>query len=200
MKTINLKLYTFDELDESAKNKVIESWRENDEYFWNNENNESLKEFCELFNIKISDYDYGYRKYINASFNLDSEILELSGIRAAKWLYNNFKKSLFKPKTYYGKNYAKKRNSKIFIDSDCILTGYYIDNYLVAPIHEFINKPNNSSIENVLNDCLESWLSACKKDYDYWLSRESIIEDMNCNEYMFLENGKLATNLELMAA
>ena len=76
MKTINLKLYSFNELSKSAQDKIINSWRDNDNYFWNHENYNSLKSFCELFDIKIKDYEYGYRNYINASFNLDSNILE----------------------------------------------------------------------------------------------------------------------------
>jgi hypothetical protein len=200
MKSIKLELFSFNELSEKAKEKIINSWRDNDEYFWGSENADSLNAFCDIFQIKINNYDYGYQNYINVSFNLESEVLDFCHFKAATWLSNNYLNKLRRPKTYYGKGYGKKRNSKIFYDYDCTLTGYYIDNSLIMPLLDFINKPDNRSVENVLNDCLNSWLSACKEDYEHWLSSESIIEDIEANDYMFLINGELATKYEAMAA
>jgi hypothetical protein len=193
MKTVKLNLYSFDELNESAQEKVIATWRDNDEYFWGSENSESLEAFCKIFAIKIKDYDYGYRNYINSRFNLDLDILEFKNTLAYKYLWNNYKSDIFKSKYYY-KN-GKKRLSNIQLNDDCVLTGYYIDNEILAPIYDFLKKPDNSSIENLLNDCLNNWLSACRKDYEYWLSAESIREDIACNDYLFLANGQLASSV-----
>lgn len=192
MKTVNLNLYQFDELSEKAQEKVINSWRENDEYFWGDENAESLNAFCKIFAIKIKGYDYGYQNYISASFNLDYEIMELSGLKLHKYLVNNYLNDIYKPK-YYFKN-SKKRLSKIQKHNDCVLTGYYIDNEIMAALYDFIKKPDNSTLESLLNDCLNNWLIACRKDYEYWISAESIREDILSNDYLFLANGELASS------
>lgn len=193
MKTVNLNLYSFDELSESAQEKVISTWRDNDEYFWGSENSESLKAFCKIFAIKIKDYDYGYRNYINSSFNLSLDKLEFKNVLAYKYLWNNYKSDIFKPKYYY-KN-GKKRLSKIQLNNDFVLTGYYIDNEILAPIYDFLKKPDNSSIEDLLNDCLNNWLSACRKDYEYWNSAECIREEIKDNDYLFLTNGQLSSSV-----
>lgn len=192
MKNISITLYSFNELSDNAKENIISTWRYNDEYFWSKENDESLKEFCNLFNINVTGYDYGYHNYINAKFNLDDNILELSSQRLATYIWNNYKNALYKGK-YYSK-YSKSRNSKIQLSpNDCSLTGYYIDQALIDPIIEFMSKPDGRSFERLLNDCLDNWLLMCKRDYDYWLSSESIIEDIEFNDYLFLANGNLAS-------
>lgn len=193
MKTVNLNLYSFDELNENAQEKVISTWRDKDDYFWGSGNSESLKAFCKIFNIKIKDYDYGYHNYVNSNFNLDLDILKFKNTLAYKYLWNNYKSDIFKPKYYY-KN-GKKRLSKIQLTNDCVLTGYYIDNEILAPIYAFLEKPDNSTIESLLTDCLNNWLSACRKDYEYWASAESIREDILCNDYLFLANGQLASSV-----
>jgi hypothetical protein len=193
MKTVNLNLYSFDELSENAQEKVISTWRDNDLYFWDSENTNSLNAFCKIFDIKIKDYEYGYRNYINSSFNLSLDILEFKNVLAYKYLWNNYKSDVFKPKYYY-KN-GKKRLSKIQLNNDCVLTGYYIDNEILAPIYDFLEKPDNSSIEDLLNDCLNNWLSACRKDYEYWNSAECIREEIKDNDYLFLANGQLSSSV-----
>lgn len=198
MKTISINLYTFDELPESVQDKIIYNWRTDDEYFWSGENYDSLKAFCDIFRINIINYEYGYQNYINASTSLDDDILELSGIKLAKHLWNNYKNYLFKPKYYYRN--GKMRNSKIQFDNDCILTGYYIDNEILGPIYDFLDKPDNRNFDELLEDCTQSWLSACRKDYDYWMSRECIIDDIKSNDYLFTANGELESSIYQEAA
>lgn len=193
MKTVNLNLYSFDELSENAQEKVISTWRDNDQYFWDSENTDSLNAFCKIFDIKIKDYEYGYRNYINSSFNLSLDILEFKNVVAYKYLWSNYKSDIFKPKQYY-KN-GKKRLSKIQLNNDFVLTGYYIDNEILAPIYDFLKKPDNSSIEDLLNDCLNNWLSAGRKDYEYWNSEECIREEIKDNDYLFLANGQLSSSV-----
>lgn len=198
MKTIKINVYSFNELPADIQDKIILNWRNDEQYFWADENSDSLSAFAEMFRIKINNYDYGYRNYINAAFDLDSDLLELSGLQLSKFLWNNYKKRLFKPKYYY--HNGKRRDSRILLHNDCVLTGYYMDNALLDPIYQFMNKPYNINFEDLLNNCLNEWLDYCRKDYEYWISRESIIEDINSNDYLFLENGEISTKLELMAA
>jgi hypothetical protein len=198
MKTINLKLFSFNELPENIQDRIVQNWRNDDQYCWSDDNADSLNAFCDIFRIKIKDYDYGYRNYINANYYIDDDILNLSGIRLATYLWNNYKKHLFKGR-YYSKR-GKHRYSKIQIESDCVLTGFYLDNALIYPIIDFMNKPTQLDFSQLLQESLESWLDCCRKDYEYWLSKECIVDDILANEHLFLCNGELASELESMAA
>jgi len=42
-----------------------------------------------------------------------------------------------------------------------------------------------------MHDCLHNWLFGCRDDYEYQLSDESIIENIQANEYEFDEDGNL---------
>lgn len=58
MKTINV--YQFNELSEEAKEKAVQQYRSSGfEYAWQDESRDSLKAFCDLFNVKVTDYSIG---------------------------------------------------------------------------------------------------------------------------------------------
>jgi hypothetical protein len=187
--TKHVNVYSFNELSDDIKQEVINNWRVNDEYFWDSENAGSLNAFCDIFNIKVKEYEYGYHNYINVSFNLDDDIMELSFLKLHKHLINNYYRDIFKPKYYY-KN-SKKRLSKIQLKNDCVLTGYCADNSILQPMYDFLKKPYNTDFERLLNDCLNNWLNSCRHDYDFWNSAECIIDEIESNDYQFLGNGNI---------
>ena len=179
MRTIEIKVYTFSELSETSKQKAIEDHRPT-ENAWAGVNVNSLKEFEKLFNSP--DYD-------------------IQGQRLATWFWNNYKSELYKPKQYWicngtpncvGAN-AKYRNSKIFVsETQCPLTGYYMDSEILAPIYEFIRKPaKGTTFENLMHECRQAWEIACMKDFDFQCEDEQVIETIEANEYEFTEEGKL---------
>lgn len=58
MKTINV--YQFAELSEAAKEKAVQQYRSSGfDYAWQDESRDSLKAFCNLFNVKVIDYSIG---------------------------------------------------------------------------------------------------------------------------------------------
>lgn len=85
------------------------------------------------------------------------------------------------------------RVSRIFFETpDCPFTGFYMDDVLLQPIHDFIKKPlkyKHWTMEDLLQDCLNSWLIACDEDYEYCQSREYAIDCIQVNEYEFYVNG-----------
>jgi len=212
------KVYTFAELSDDAKENVFNEFRESiDDYFWHNDNAETLKAFEDIFPIKHSDYRYGCQNYINSSieesaidYYYSTEILEFTGIRLYKYIVNNYSEYLFKPaykKSFDGhKKHKRIRNkiadhtkkkycsyySGISFDDSCVLTGYCIDDDILKPIYDFLKKPDKTStLEDILKDCLEEWLSACNRDYEYQFSEEAIIETIDANDYEFTEDGKI---------
>lgn len=61
MRTIEKTIYTFDELDNRAKERAREWWRRGAEYPWWAEVVDSLKSFCGEFGVSVLDYSLGGR-------------------------------------------------------------------------------------------------------------------------------------------
>jgi len=173
MRTITTTLYKYDELPtDEAKQKAIDWYRgcEESDPTWHREWCNSLNAFVELFNL---DCDTRYeRLYFNYG-RIDDNILELKGLRLWKYLHN--------------RDYVKR------IAKDCPFTGYCGDESILDPLRAFIKAPNkNTTLEELLRDCLSSFETAWEKDREYLTSDESIIEHIQINEYEFTENGSIA--------
>lgn len=190
MKTIEINLYSFDELSEAAKQNAIEQCRPMDN-FWQSENQYSLESFANIFPVRIN----------RNGLSFVGENAELSGWKLAKHLWNNYRKDIYKAKQYWicnghkncvGQN-AKKRESKIFLDEfGCNLTGYYMDNQILSPVFEFMRKPNEkTTFENLMDECYNAWEKGCEEDWEFQNSDEQIIENIKANEYTFEEDGTL---------
>ena len=59
MRTEQINIYTFDELNDSAKDKAREWYRQNLDYPWGDESMNSIKVFCDEFGVRIKDYSIG---------------------------------------------------------------------------------------------------------------------------------------------
>lgn len=196
--TTTRTLYTFDELSDEAKERAYQNW--SPEYFWHDDNVKSLNAFCDALNIRLQSYSYGDRgSHVSADFNIDTNAEELTGLRLRTWIINNIFPNITKGK-YYGKlsgTYPNmkhvKRYSRIQRDYDFALTGYCMDETLTRPLFEFVDKPTNgTTLEDILEDCLESWRIAAEKDFEYSQSFEAFAEHAEANEYEYTEEGDRA--------
>ncbi|MFA5276493.1 MAG: hypothetical protein WC417_06355 [Candidatus Omnitrophota bacterium] len=201
MEIIEKTYYKFDELSDEAKEKALNKFREwaaNDPA-WQEENRETLNAFESVFPVKILNWEYGDRNFINFRMQAEDEIRELSGWRLAAYLWNNYGRKLFKGKYYTkpfridenGKPHHKFRHSKIILEHDCALTGFYMDNEIFNEIYKYMSKLDNRDFEQLLSDCLYNWVHACRKDLEWQCSDKVIMEDIKNNDYEFDENGKL---------
>jgi len=189
MKTVEIALYDFDELSEKVQQKVIERFREgNQDFFWQEEWEKGLEVFCNIFNIKIHSWAISYRKHINFGIDYDDDIQQLCGVRAVSWFWNNGYQKCMKGKCFWKGN--KLRKSKILLEiGDCPLTGFCGDYDILKPLVDFMKKPNSSTVYEVLESCLESWLNGIEADYESTLEDEYIIERLS--EYEFTEKGEI---------
>lgn len=198
MKTITktYEVYSYDELDESAKETALAEFY-SDEYFWGDDNKSVLDRFEEIFPIEVKNWEYGdCGAFVSFEFSYNySEVKELTGIRLLKYLVNNYYHALFTAKyiSKYTNNHKHiSRHSKCQVDNCCVLTGYYIDHAILDPIYKFLKNPDkNTTFYDLMNYCLQSWVSACQVDYEYQYSREGIEQTIEANEYLFTSNGKL---------
>ena len=211
VKVLKINLYSFDQLSDGAKQTAIENYRnERSDYFWQDENRNSIKKFAELFNITLKEYFYGDRgEGVSFVSSYSGEVEELTGVRLATWLYNNIGNNIFKPKYYnVDLNKTVKHNrvkcvyfkstgntfvgyySAITKQTSCPLTGYCMDDDILQPIYEFLKKPNNNTnLLDLLESCFDAWVKAGNADIDYQNSDEFIIEEITNNELLFTLEG-----------
>ncbi len=194
MRNVRTKVFKFSELDEKAKQKAINQHRDviAECDFWEGENQDCLKEFCKVFPAKITRDGLRY-----------AGECELTGVRLATHIWNNYRSQIYKPKYYsicnghkncVGIN-SKHRYSKIQLDEHgCPLTGFYLDNEILSPIFDFMRKPDNSDFSDLINQCYSAWEKAIEADREFQLSDEMVIEGIEANEYEFLKDGSLYHN------
>ena len=202
MRTIETKVYQYEELSEQAKENARNSLRDRlsenridaEAYDYRN----TLKKIEEIFGIKVRDWSVnGYSPtYFRFYFvNLDEDI-ENEPKFLLRYLNRFVIPCIDCRKTYYAKNYYenhKKRKSRIlsYPKYDFCITGAWTDcavDDALNNIKESImqGKSAREFVRNMLNNFFERW----NKDYEYAYSDESIEDEIVNNEYEFLENGK----------
>ena len=202
MRTIETKVYQYDELSEQAKENARNSLRdklsenridaEADDY------RNTLKRIEEIFGIKVRDWSVnGYSPtYFRFDFvNLDEDI-ENEPKFLLRYLNRDVLPCIDCRETYYAKNYYenhKKRKSRISYPNkyDFCITGAWTD----IAVDDALNNIKESimqgkSAREFVSDMLDNFFKQWNKDYEYACSDESIEEEIVANEYEFLENGK----------
>ena len=181
MKTKTITIYTINELSENAQENAHNNWLRDDHYPWETENRQSLEAFADVFPIKVKSWEYGGYSCpsINWTFTGDDTLSEMKGIRLWKYLKNNYTERKFK----YGNN---------LLGGDYPFTGYCMDEDLIDPIRSFMNKPDKTaSFNDLMGDCLNSWLSACNSDAEYNHSFPAFKEISEANEWEYDETGEI---------
>jgi hypothetical protein len=207
MRTETISIYSFSELSEDAKQNAIEKFRNkySDSSVYFDEITETAKKVADLFNLKFG------REYTDIRYShIDETILELSGIRLYKYIFNNYGYALFKPayiktidRPVYWKQFICKvrkgkdgeythihsRNKKT---DSCTLTGVCYDEYILSPVYNFLAKPSkNTTFEGLIKD-IEHEIGKCYRDVEEWTnSDEFIIETIEANNYEFTEDGEM---------
>ena len=202
MRTIETKVYQYEELSEQAKENARNSLRdrlsgnridaEADDY------RNTLKKIEEIFGIKVRDWSVnGYSPtYFRFDFvNLDEDI-ENEPKFLLRYLNRYVLPCIDCRKTYYAKNHYvnhKKRKSRIlsYPIYDFCITGAWTD----IAVDDALNNIKESIIQGksareFVSDMLDSFFNQWNEDYEDACSDESIEDGIMNNEYEFLENGK----------
>jgi len=201
MRHETIDIFKFVELGDKAKQEAIDQYRSSStEYSWSDEWIDSLKTFCDRLSIDLGVYSINpySHSYINWNYTgLEGiEITDLSGLRLRTWLINNFLPNLrsFKYYSKYFNNHHKFRYSKFQYEYDnCPLTGYCGDHDLISPIIKYIDDykdHDHSDLEDIITNCMDSFIHGCVNDMHDQDSDEYIIESIISNEYEFYKNGK----------
>ena len=207
MKTINITLYTFDELSEEVQKQIIEKERWNimeqcmDSY--SSDYRESLEKFDELiganaysYSVDYCSYNFDYRYNDMAicvnpiDSNKDIYPEDLCGKLLFRYINNNIMPHITKGKYYAtgwkyvdGKCKCKHRRSRIILEYDvnCPLTGACYDCYLLKPITDYYNTrctySDKFSLDDLIEQCYDNFFKAWHEEYRYWADDENAIRE-----------------------
>lgn len=232
MKSINVDVFTFDELSDEVKAKLVEENRyefQGDAVYmdWKDMWAPTIKKFEELFNVDLgidSRYGWRYRVTFNEEYFFDNgevsdfpdcngqysiRMDELSGEKLRNYIDTQFS-SCMKRKTFFGKNYGKRRISRIFKEWDnCPLTGCCSDISILEPIAEYLNHKQGDygwkkadgtinkswkyyTFKDLMEACADSIIKAIEGSEDYYESDEYVLDELSNRSYgeHFLADGK----------
>lgn len=162
MRQETINIYTFDELSDEAKSTARNEYRKDQEIFWGDEWIKSLHEFCNMFDIELCHWEYGF--YTGVKIYTNIEYLE------------------------YGIDYmfTSETIAEYGLNKDCPFTGYCGDEDLLQPLRNI--KEPVQRVE-VLQDCLNKWQDDFNADIEYQQSDNYIDEHMTTNDYEFYQDG-----------
>jgi len=163
MKTIEIKVYEFDELDKQTKEKVIENYRyiNVDNTFWY----DCIKEEFNFLGLEIKEFDLGRRNYVNIYIDNLEE--------TSKSILHEFGDSVLIKQT--AKNYMN--------EYEKIQANFKED--------EDIERELEILDEQYEKEYSEDILSYLKLNYDWETSDEAIYQTIEANEYDFTIEGKI---------
>jgi hypothetical protein len=87
MRTEQVTIYTFDELNDAAKDKAREWYRKNLDYPWLTESMNSVKYFCDEFGVSIKNYSIG--AFSHSYIETDVENSNFRGLKLKNVKRNN---------------------------------------------------------------------------------------------------------------
>lgn len=184
MRTIRIKLYKFSELGKEAKEKALENWRYNNEYFWADDAIKSLEKFAEHFDSKLKDYSIDWNNAHGCSVKFETpyssdEIYEVGDFFGKNWLRDRIKAmGTYNKKTLRG-------------DGECVFTGVCFDEDAADGARKAYYE-GSRDLENILMAGYETWIKSCVSDYEYQQTEEFYADHADANNYEFTKDGKLA--------
>ena len=163
MKTIEIKVYKFEELDKQTREKVIENYRyinveHSTWYDW-------IKEDFNRLGLEIQEFDLGRRNY-------------------AKIYIDNFEDTSKNIIEEFGDSVLIKQTAKNYINEyEKIQANFKVD--------EDIEREVELLDEQYEKEYSEDILSYLRSNYDWETSDEAIYQTIEANDYDFTTNGKI---------
>lgn len=209
MRTVRTKVYKFNELTEDAKQKAIQHRREHfDNSYIYEDARATVNAFNEIFNTQTSN-----RSFLEVrTGHMEDDILNLSGLRARTYLYNNYFTELYQGKyynvkanhplkhrrvkstTYKNGNTHNAYRSAITLENSCVLTGMCYDENMLEPLYKFMEKydhkqDQHTTLEDLFTECFETLRITLEREEEYLNSDAHITEELEQYESEFLATG-----------
>lgn len=196
MRTITTKIYKFDELEDTGKEKARDWYRDVNaaECFYMDGIYESLKATFKAAGIKLTDWDLGlYNRSNGVSFDL-GDVEKLTGRRAFAWLENN----LFGPLRITAAEFAENRkaylkdgaNYRVGKVRPCPLTGVCYDEDFLDALRKSIK--DGSTLKDAFHNLADVGGRLCEAECEYINEDAQVDEEIRANEYEFESDGTRA--------
>jgi len=174
MRTIEQKIYTFQELSQEAKQYAHEKWNANNEYFWGNDAIKSLEKFLEHFNCSLSNYSIDWLGICGNTYKITipeyMEEIPEEDLKNYILTMGEFDKETLKGL------------------GDCKFTGYCTDEDAADGARKvYFN--GERDLKTILEAGFNSWYKAVSEDAKYQFSMKGFAEDCDANNYEFYEDG-----------
>ena len=59
----------------------------------------------------------------------------------------------------------------------------------LKPIYDFLKAPDDTTLYELMDRCLDGFFKACRDDMEYQFSEEAFAESCEANDYEFLSDG-----------
>lgn len=200
MKEVTLKLYKFDELDESAQRKVMDNNRDAIQAdameCYGYEYRDTLEKFSEVFGITVSEWEVS-DYYHNFRFDFKDAIYDwLDGCLYAEDVSGKLLLRYLNG-IYFKKAYTDKTVQPFQPNADCPLTGVGYDYEILQPIVDWYKKPDYGiTLYELIKSCLENFFQAWEDDYEYCASdefcRQELSEGSRWEDVLYYSDGTRA--------
>ncbi len=184
MKEVTLKLYKFDELDESAQRKVMDNNRDAIQAdameCYGYEYRDTLEKFSEVFGITVSEWEVS-DYYHNFRFDFKDAIYDwLDGCLYAEdvsgKLLLRYLNGIHIKKAYSKNKYVQPFDQ----NADCPLTGMCYDYEILQPIVDWYKKPDYGiTLYELIKSCLENFFQAWQDEYEYCRGDEFVRQELS---------------------
>jgi hypothetical protein len=169
-RTVRTKVYKFNELNDAAKQVAIEELFDinlNDDW------HESTYEDAENIGLKITEFDIDRRNYCKGEFSLSAHEVAANIIRD------------------HGEKCETYKTAQDFLDSCNHMELSEGEEYGEGKEYE----EKMMELEGAfLKSLCEDYRIMLRDNYEYFTSKEAIIETIEINEYEFTKDGKLFSN------
>ncbi len=170
MKTVEIKVYRFDELSDEAKEKAKYDYKSVWGYAWADEAIASLKAMAEAFGAKLRDYEVDFFNSSHSGAKFDAPNLsrcEIKKILAGLGSYD--------PKTLQG-------------HGDCKLTGFCMDEDALDGFRRAF-EGGESDLNELLQAGFKTWLKAAQDDCEGQYEDGQFSDHCDANDYWFEADG-----------
>jgi hypothetical protein len=169
--TLTRNIYTFDELSEESQKKAVYGWLDASSYdeWW-----EFIYEDAAEIGLKITGFDLGGRQDIDGNFTF-------SPCEVAQNILNN-----------HGEGCETYKTAESFLKEWNPVYADYLDEnsekYETREAEEEMMEMEKEFLHSLLQD----YFITLRKEYEWYFSEENAKENILCNEYEYLEDGKMA--------
>lgn len=195
MRTIEIKLYKFNELSEEAKKNAIEKLHDINvnSSFWHECIVDMFKEDTQKFEVEKVYFSGFWSQGDGAMFEYSGISQELFEEAIDSLKIDNYKKNAMKKAGIF--SVKGKQQGCYYHEKSCNHIMYFENNDVLHENIDSLFYEFHSELEDFIEDkyieLARELYNKLENEYEYQTSEEAIIETIECNDYEFTEEGEI---------